>query len=180
MNNWKDCSKCFSCLSGGVWGMWDVAVLKGVTSWHITSRVVADDTPPPSSCLSDLSVCCVCLCVCVCWSLNCDSFASCAVTDSHSPTLVVYRLFRGYILCSWCTFLSTECLCLYLSACISNVSPQVCSRCPPPPFFFVPGWCFCRYCIMNALRRLLMHSKCHNVTDPVAQNDYLVPVSNAL
>lgn len=25
-----------------------------------------------------------------------------------------------------------------------------------------------------------MHSKCHNVSDPVAQNDYLVPVSNAL
>lgn len=25
-----------------------------------------------------------------------------------------------------------------------------------------------------------MHSKCHNVTDPVTQNDYLVLVSNAL
>lgn len=25
-----------------------------------------------------------------------------------------------------------------------------------------------------------MHSKCHNATDPVTQNDYLVPVSNAL
>lgn len=25
-----------------------------------------------------------------------------------------------------------------------------------------------------------MHFKCHNVTDPVTQNDYLVPVSNAL
>lgn len=25
-----------------------------------------------------------------------------------------------------------------------------------------------------------MHSKCHNVTDPVAQNDYLVSLSNAL
>lgn len=25
-----------------------------------------------------------------------------------------------------------------------------------------------------------MHSKCHNATDPVTQNDYLVPLSNAL
>lgn len=25
-----------------------------------------------------------------------------------------------------------------------------------------------------------MHSKCHNATDPVTQNDYLAPVSNAL
>lgn len=25
-----------------------------------------------------------------------------------------------------------------------------------------------------------MHSKCHNVTDPVTQNDYLALVSNAL
>lgn len=25
-----------------------------------------------------------------------------------------------------------------------------------------------------------MHSKCHNATDPLTQNDYLVPVSNAL
>lgn len=56
INNGKDCSGFFFLirLSGGVWGMWNLAVLKGVTWWYITSRVVADDMLLPSSCSSDL------------------------------------------------------------------------------------------------------------------------------
>lgn len=48
----------------------------------------------------------------------------------------------------------------------------------PSSLLSPPG--FCHYCIMNALRGLLMHSKCHIVTEPVTPNDYLVLVSNAL
>lgn len=33
---------------------------------------------------------------------------------------------------------------------------------------------------MNALKGLLMHSKCHIATAPVSQKDYPVPVSNVL
>lgn len=138
-----------------------------MTRWHITSRLVADDTPLPSICLSDfLSVFLVCVFVCVCRSLNCGSFVSRAMTDSDFPAVVVFRLFRGY---------SYSVLCFDPSTYICNVSLKSVS----PPFFVLPSY-FCRYCIMNALRRLLMHSKCHNATDPVTQNDYLVPVSNAL
>lgn len=68
--------------------MWNLAVLKGVTLWHIASRVVADDTLPSNSCLSGF-----CLSV---FSVCCSSFVSSAETDSDSHTVVVvYRLFRG-------------------------------------------------------------------------------------
>lgn len=37
---------------------------------------------------------------------------------------------------------------------------------------FYPMLIFCRYCIMTGLRRQLMDSKCHNMTDPVTQNHF--------
>lgn len=45
-------------------------------------------------------------------------------------------------------------------------------------YFFSHPLIFFHYWIVSTLRRLLMHSKCHNVTNPVTQNDCLVP--NAL
>lgn len=45
-------------------------------------------------------------------------------------------------------------------------------------YFFFSSSQFFHYRILSTLRRLLMHSKCHNVTNPVTQNDCLVP--NAL
>lgn len=45
-------------------------------------------------------------------------------------------------------------------------------------YFFFSSSHFFHYWIVSTLGRLLMHSKCHNVTNPVTQNDCLVP--NAL
>lgn len=42
-------------------------------------------------------------------------------------------------------------------------------------YFFFSSSQFFHYRILSTLRRLLMHSKCHNVTNPVTQNDCLVP-----
>ena len=49
----------------------------------------------------------------------------------------------------------------------------------PTTFPFVPVCCSPCYCLMKALRRLVMLCKCHNGTDPVIQNDCLLLRSNA-
>lgn len=136
--------------------MWDLAVLKGrdMTA-HNIKVVVADDTPPPFILHTVVGM------------FICESWLT--VTF---PPLTGYSEVTADL-----HLLSTEYLCFSLSACISNVSPRSALS---PIFFCVLRSYFCRYCITNALRSLLMHFKCHNVTDPVTQNDYLVPVSNAL
>lgn len=72
-------------------------------------------------------------------------------------------------------FFSSEYLFFCLSACFTNISLKSLS-----PLFLVPGSCFRCHWIMNALKRPLMHSKCHIATAPVSQNDDPVPVSNIL
>lgn len=116
------------------------------------------------------------------WSLFSEIVAPLSAVQWLTVAPPLY-LFTGYVEVRFCAadsqFLSTEYLCFYLAACISNVSPKS-ALTSFVLFFFVLGSCFCRYCIMTALRRPLMHSKCHNVIDPVTQNDYLALVSNAL
>lgn len=98
------------------------------------------------------------------------SFSCSAVTDFNQLTVFTVYL-EVTFLCSLRLFSSD---CFVFLASTSHIALTFSVIC----IFFFSSSHFFHYRILSTLRRLLMHSKCHNVTNPVTQNDCLVP--NAL